>query len=114
MAYAFRRENKGTLSFTGIYEARMAAAGRPELSRRDGLRFGPLSVKSRRFERGGGGIVPLATSRSRLMSRTAGFPANILRQRLAPRTGRISAGISCRSSAVGRWLGSCRRWSRSG
>ena len=28
MAYAFRRENKGTPSFTGVYEGPMAAAGR--------------------------------------------------------------------------------------
>jgi len=33
----------------------MAPAGRPALSRRDGLRSAPLSVKSRRSGRGGGG-----------------------------------------------------------
>jgi hypothetical protein len=34
--------------------------------RRDGLRSGPLSVRSRRSEKEGRGIVPSVTSRSRL------------------------------------------------
>lgn len=114
MAYALRRENKGTPSFTGVYEGLMAPAVRPELSPRGRLRFGPLSVKSRRSGREGGGIVRLVTSHSRLMSRTAGSPANISRPRLVLRTGPISTGTSCPFSETGRWLGSCRRWFRSG
>ena len=114
MAYAFRRDNKGTPSFTGVYEGPDGTRRSAELSRRGGLRSGPPSVKSRRSGKGGGGIVPSVTSRSRLMSRTAGSPANISRPRLALRTGRTSTGTSCHSSAAGRWPGSCRRWSRSG
>jgi hypothetical protein len=102
MAYAFQRQNKGTPSFTGVYEGpdgtRRSAGSFP----RAGLRSAPVSVKSRRSGKGGGGIVPSVTSRLRPMSRTAGSPANISRPRLALHTGRISTGTFCRSSAAGR------------
>ena len=66
MAYAFRRDNKGTPSFTGVYEGPDGTRRSAGTSRRDGLRSAQLSVKSRRSGKGGGGIVPSVTSRLRL------------------------------------------------
>jgi integrase len=76
-----------------VYEGADGNRRSADPSRRGALYYGPLSVKSRRSGRGGGGIVPSVTLRSRLMSRTAGFPANASRPRLALRTGRSGSAL---------------------
>jgi hypothetical protein len=109
MAYAFRRENKGTPSFTGVYEGpdgtRRSAGTFP--SRRAALRAAQREKQAVRegrwWDRSLGDITFEAYVEN------AGSPANISRPRLALHTGRISIGTSYRSSAAGRWPGSCRR-----
>jgi hypothetical protein len=114
MAYAFRRENKGTPSFTGVYEG-------PDGSRRSAGTFPSRRAALRAAQR-----EEQAVREGRWRDRSLGditfeayvenswFPSNTSRPRLVLRTGRTSIGTSCRSSAAGRWAGSCRRWSRSG
>src|SRR5215211_3519838 len=113
MAYAFRRENKGTPSFTGVYEGpdgtRRAVGTFP--SRRAALRAAQReeqAVREGRWWDRSLGDITLET-----YVENSWLPSKHSRPRLAQRTGRISTGISCRSSVAGRWLGSCRRWSRS-
>ena len=83
----------------------MAPAGRPALSRRDGLRSAQPSVKSRRSGKGGGGIVLLGDITFEDLCREQLAPQQTSRghdSRCVPVVSQPA--FACHSSAAGRWL----------
>jgi hypothetical protein len=114
MAYAFRRENKGTPSFTGVYEGP------------DGTRRSAGTLPSRRAALRAAQREAQAVREGRWWDRSLGditFETYVENSWLPQQTSRghdsrcvsvVSRPASCHSSAAGRWLESCRRWSKSG
>jgi hypothetical protein len=114
MAYAFRRENKGTPSFTGVYEG-------PDGTRRSAGTFPSRRAALRAAQR-----EEQAVREGRWWDRSLGditFSTYVEDSWLPSKHLEATTRAAYRSyldrhflpfSAAGRWLESCRRWSRNG
>ena len=106
MAYAFRRQNKGNPSFTGMYMG-------PDGNRRSAGTFGSRRAALRAAQREEQLVLEGRWRDRRLGEmpfadfwRTSGFPASTSSSPPAPGTGTTSTNTPCRSSVAGRWPGS--------